>query len=116
MSIEIYRVLHLSGILVLFLSLGGILISDSAILRKKLLIGHGAGLAMILVAGFGLLARKGYSIGSTPWVWGKIAIWLVLGGLVAVANRKPNLRKPLWFGVCCLGVIAVYLVVMKPSM
>ena len=69
----------------------------------------GIGLTLLLVAGFGLIAKLGYSYTST-WIIVKMIIWLLLGGLVAFINRKPEWAKLLWWITLLLGFIAILMV------
>jgi hypothetical protein len=119
MSYEIYKILHLLGLTLVVLSLGGILMhtinggaKTTNAFRKGAMISHGVGLLCLLVAGFGMLARLG--IHSMPgWVIGKIVIWLVLGALVGLSYRQ-NLARKLWFAIPALVVIAAALAIIKP--
>jgi hypothetical protein len=43
-----------------------------------------------------------------------LLIWLVLGGLIAVVNRKPGLAKTMWWVVLALGVLAAFMAGVKP--
>ena len=118
MSYEIYKVLHLLGLSLVVLSLGGIILhviyggsKQSNSFRKGAMITHGVGLLLLLVAGFGMLARLG--IHSFPgWVVGKVVIWLILGAFVGLAY-KQNLARKLWFIVPALVVIAACLAIYK---
>ena len=66
------------------------------------------GLVLLLVGGFGMLAKLGVS-GIPGWVHPKILIWVLLGLAVAVPYRKPELARPLWFAAPILALIAAYL-------
>ena len=119
MSYELYKVLHVLGLSLVVLSLGGILhhvinggskVSDT--FRKGTMITHGIGLLLLLVAGFGLLAKQG--VHSIPgWVGAKFAIWLVLGAFVAIAYKKQQLAKKFWLAIPALVVVATALAVFK---
>jgi len=119
MSYEIYKIIHLLGLTLVVLSLGGILVhtinggtKTTNSFRKGAMITHGVGLLFLLVAGFGMLARLG--IHSFPgWVIGKLIIWLALGAFVAFAYKK-NLARKLWFVVPALVVVAAVLAIVKP--
>jgi uncharacterized membrane protein SirB2 len=119
MSYEIYKILHLLGLTLVVISLGGIIVhainggtKQTNSFRKAAVITHGVGLLLLLVAGFGMLARLG--IHSFPgWVIGKVVIWLALGAFVALAYKQSLARK-LWFAVPVLVVIAATLAVTKP--
>jgi hypothetical protein len=82
--------------------------------QKSVAITHGIGMVLVLVGGFGMLARLGIFWPWPGWVIGKIIIWLVLGVLVALIGRLPALAKPLWWVTIALGAIAAYLALNKP--
>jgi hypothetical protein len=119
MSYEFYKVLHVLGLSLVVLSLGGVIhhvinggTKQSDAFRKGTMITHGVGLLLLVVAGFGMLAKMG--IYSPPvWVMGKIGIWLALGAFVAIAYKKVSLARKFWFAVPALVVIATFLAIYK---
>ena len=110
MSLAFYKWLHLAGIALVLMSLAAM--AWRAESRKLPSITHGIGLLVAFVAGFGLLAKGGY--GWPAWVWIKLVVWLVLGGVSVLFKRKPELGTPLWWGVFVLFVLAGYLGIYKP--
>jgi hypothetical protein len=119
MSYEFYKVLHVLGLSLVVLSLGGIILhvinggsKENNSFRKGAMITHGVGLVLLLVAGFGMLAKLGIQ-GFPVWVSGKMAIWLALGAFVGIAYKKPQLAKKFWVGVPALVLIATTLAVLK---
>ncbi len=123
MPYTVYKLKHIFGLIFLFLSLGGMCLhamnggsKESNASRKILAIGHGVSLLLMLVGGFGLMARL--SLTSFPWpfwIWPKILIWLLLGASVAFIYRKPALGKVLWFILPILGVLAASMAIFKPN-
>lgn len=115
MSYETYKILHITGVLALFMAFGG-LITQGAGKKRLLAITHGVALVVLLIAGFGLLARLGMAQPSTwgGWVYAKFTLWLIAGGLMAFIPRRPALAKPLWFVVLGLGILASWLAIVKP--
>jgi len=122
-SYEAYKLVHIFGILLLIFSLGGLCFQAtddragaSGRGRKLLGLTHGAAVLIILVAGFGLLARLGISHRVTwPWwVWGKVGIWVLLGVTPLVIRNSVTLTKSLWLAVPILGAVAAYLAIYKP--
>ena len=121
MSYELYKILHIVGLSLVTLSLGGVAAhvinggtKASNTWRKGTMITHGIGLVLLFVAGFGMLAKLG--IRSFPlWVVGKIVVWLVLGAAVAVLYRKPHLSKVMWIVIPLLVGVATVLAVTKPG-
>ncbi len=119
MSYDFYKILHILGLSLVVLSLGGILLhvinggtKGSNGFRKGAMITHGVGLLLLLVAGFGMLAKLG--IHSVPgWVGGKLVIWLALGALAALAYKSQALAKKLWLVVPVLVLIASTLALYK---
>ena len=115
MTYQIYKIIHLTGILLVVLSLGGlifraILKSEDLNSRKLGGLGSGIGLILALIGGFGMIAKWGFQ----GWIIGKILIWFALGGMIAVINRQPRHAKMLWWVVLLLSVFAIFLAVMKP--
>jgi hypothetical protein len=101
MPTEVYKLLHLLGIMLLFASLGGMAVlglrggEDREVgpIRKLLAIAHGVSLLVVFVAGFGLMARLGIMSGWPTWIFVKIALWLVLGAAVVLVRRTPELGR-----------------------
>jgi cytochrome bd-type quinol oxidase subunit 2 len=122
-SYEAYKLIHIFGVLFLIFSLGGLWLqaTDDRVrvsdrVRKVLGMVHGAALLIILIAGFGLLARLGITQGfAWPWwVWGKIGIWILLGATAIVMRRTTALARSWWLVVPILGAAATYLAIYKP--
>jgi hypothetical protein len=123
-SYEHYRILHELGVIVLFSSLGGaavLALSGAAgpgTTTRRMLSGlHLLALLLVLVAGFGLASRLDLVAGGLPpWIWGKLAIWLVAAGLPSLLYRKPgSARGVLLLGVPFLAAAAAWLAVFKPG-
>ncbi|MES2745379.1 MAG: hypothetical protein V4655_08120 [Bdellovibrionota bacterium] len=119
MSFDFYKVMHFFGLFMVFSALGGQIAialnggdSKQQPARKWIGIYHGLGLFIMLVAGFGMIAKA--SIGFPGWIIGKMAIWIILGGIGAVAARKKNLAGMVWTIVILLGLTAAYLAHYKP--
>jgi len=115
-SYATYKVIHLVGVMMVFLSLGGVAThainggARSHSWRKSIAITHGMGLFLSLLGGFGLLARLGIAHGGLPgWVIAKLAIWTLFGGLIALIPRRPQWAKALWPAVIVLGALAAHL-------
>ena len=121
MPYEFYKVLHIFGLLLTFSGLAGIIaisINQSSVAagaRKFIYISHGVGLVILLVAGFGLAARLNLLASGIPtWIWIKLVIWLLIGGIVTLIKRKPQHAWKLYVFVLLLGTCAAYLAVNKP--
>ena len=118
---ELYRLLHFLGV---FLVIGSLapLFFHGAIggekagnpWRKPLAISHGVGLLLILLGGFGMLAKLGLASSMPGWVVAKLVIWVVLGGLVAFAYRLRDKGFALWLALIVLAVLAALLGGTKP--
>ena len=120
MSYHAYKVLHLLGVVLLFMALGGLTVAAvrgpvEASVRRAALIAHGIALAVVLVAGFGLLARLGFMASMPTWAWLKIGIWLLLGLAVVGLKRVPATAKAAWIVLPLLGTAAAWLAVTKPT-
>ena len=117
---ETYKLIHIFAVFFLLFSLGAYLIitSNKTTTGKKLAgITHGVAIVFVLIAGFGLLARLGFSsMSSWPlWVWIKILIWIILTLIITVIKKKPEWTTLLWFIIPILGGIAAYVAIYKLS-
>ena len=123
MPYEIYKILHLTGIFLLTSGVVGMLVlawSGHQIAGKVktfAFITHGVGLLFMLVSGFGLLARMGimHGAGFPTWIYIKLAIWLIMGGIIALIKRKGQLGWPMYFLLLAIFITAAYVGVYKPS-
>ena len=120
MDPNFYQVLHIVGISMVFLGYGALLARSIAApenvpVRKLGSRTSGIGLLFILVAGFGLVAKLGYNYTET-WILVKFAIWLLLGGLIVLINRKPHLAMLIWCLLIVLsGTAAIMVYVVRLS-
>ncbi|MCB1229091.1 MAG: hypothetical protein KDN19_02430 [Verrucomicrobiae bacterium] len=108
MSPEFYKIIHVIGILCLFAGIGGFLTygNQQAPRVKMVAILHGVGLILILISGFGMVAKYGY--GFPVWVILKVILWLGLGSLLGLAKSgKISPRNAVIVGLA-LGFVAAY--------
>jgi hypothetical protein len=131
MTYEFYKVLHVLGILGLLSGVGAAAIlglvgepnGAHSSLRKTLMMTHGVALMVIVVAGFGMMARKGIGIGAAAgadtgwpgWLYGKIGIWLAFGALAGFIRRRPESGRHILWVAPLLGAVAAYLAVVQPG-
>ncbi|MBC8069653.1 MAG: hypothetical protein IAG13_15055 [Deltaproteobacteria bacterium] len=126
MSFEFYRVVHIFGIVLLFTGLGALAMlslltrggkaDDAEVVRtrKRIAMLHGIALLVILVAGFGLMAKSGLIKTWPTWIFGKLAIFVTLGAAL-VFVRKTGAMGRTWLVVLpLLGLCAALLAVYKP--
>jgi uncharacterized membrane protein len=104
--------------MMLFLGYGALLArsmsgSDDAGVKKLGSITSGIGLLLMFIAGFALISKIGYSF-TTPWILIKLVIWIALGGLIALINRKPECAKGLWWALIGLGFLGSLMVYVRP--
>ena len=119
MSYEIYKMLHITGIVMLFsglvvlltMKVTGVPLEGTA--KKFAFISHGVGLLITLVAGFGLLARLGLVSGLPNWVFAKLAIWLYFGVAIALIKRRGHLGWKLYIPLILVLMIASYIATTK---
>jgi|CXWL01.1.fsa_nt_gi hypothetical protein len=121
MSPKFYVLMHLFGmfsVLAAVASLayremvGGPGGPDEKTARRLVMFEHGFGLLLMLVSGFGLLAKLGHQ-GVPPWAWGKVGIWLVFAAAPFLVRRffRGSRATILWIAVPLLGLLAGYLVI-----
>ena len=77
--------------------------------RKKVMMITGIASLLMLVSGFGMLARL-HANQFQPWVIVKLVCWLALSGLAGIGYRKRN-QAPLFISIIGLVVLtALYMV------
>lgn len=122
-SHQFYNVVHIVGLLFLISALGGLAfhaanggVRTGSRGRGLIMALHGIGALLILVGGFGMLARLGimHGGGFPGWIWVKLGIWVVLGAAAVLPYRFPALAKPLLLLVPLLGGLAAYMAIYKP--
>ncbi len=118
MSLEFYKILHIIGFISIFASLAGLwgvsLKGTDGGTRRALALIHGVGMTLVLISGFGMLARLGMTSGLPGWIYAKLTIWLVLGGSMVLAKRKAHIGPMLVVGWILIGGMAAYLAILKP--
>jgi hypothetical protein len=117
----VYKVIHYLGIFLLVVVLGASMGRRVAAegpdpLKKRFATLHGLALFLVLLGGFGLLARINVEHGTLfpGWVWVKLAIWVLLGGIVVVARKRSGWAMPLILLVPVLAMLAGYVAYAKP--
>ena len=120
---DFYEILHILGIALLFAAIGGVAVhaanggnKTNSGTRGMVSSIHGIGALLILVGGFGMLARIGFQHGTNfpGWLWVKIIVWLVLSAVALLPYRKPALAKPFLIVLPLLAGVAVYMALYKP--
>ncbi len=113
MTPETYRWLHLVGVLMLFVGLGGILAQAGDGKGSRLFLAlHGIGLVAMLVCGIGYIHKK--PLAWENWVFAKIACWVLLGAVPVLVRRGVLPRALALILVIGLGGAAAWLAQAKP--
>ena len=110
-----YKLLHLAAIFLLLTGVGGLWALKAAAggaeypgLRKLLMAVHGVAMFLVLLGGFGTLARLGISMPWPAWIWIKLGVWLVMGGLPALLSRGSGVSRLLLFLAPLLTAVAAW--------
>lgn len=116
MDITVYKLLHLLGFMAVMLALGSGLGAESG-KTKWMAPVHGVGLLLMLVAGFGMLARLGTMSGGAGmplWVIVKLIVWLVMGAMLVLVKRKRLPAAAILALLFILGGTAASMAIWKP--
>jgi len=115
---EAWKVFHIAGALVLFAALGALAAGRAGggdgRTGKAL---HGAGLALLLLTGFALLAKLGLGGPGSwgTWVWIKLGVFVLLGASLTALRRLERAAGWLLAGALLLGALAAWAAVVKPG-
>ena len=112
MDATIYKIIHLTGIAAIALGVGGMMAGGSN--RKPFAICQGVGLLVMLVSGFGLLAKL--HLGYPHFAIVKTVLWVVIAILPMLARRlKLPVAAAMLISLTMVGIMA-WLGVMKPAL
>lgn len=119
----LYKLVHILGIALALPALGGLAVhawnggaKQDNRARRVLISMHGAGALLVLVGGFGMLARLGVVHGAMfpGWLLGKLGVWAVLSMLVLVPYRWPRYARAVVLSLPLLALSAAWMAVYKP--
>lgn len=120
MSFEFYKIIHITGLICLFFGFGGLLVATYSGIalngpaRMMSFATHGLGLLLLLLGGFGMLAKVGLTSQMPGWALAKIAIWVFMGAAIALVKRKGTIGWPIAILLIVLGATAAVLAINKP--
>jgi len=105
------KTLHVTGVIMLFTSLGVLLAECSPTCKKRATILHG--ISLLLIAGMGFAMLKNPPIDQHWWMV-KGVIWLYLGAVPVLAKRTAIPRPLLLVLSIVAGATAAYLGMARP--
>jgi hypothetical protein len=78
-------------------------------------IAHGIGAFLVLLGGFGMLARLGIAQQGLPgWVYAKLVLWLALSAALILPYRGRALALSVIVGIPLLTVLGAAIALYKP--
>ena len=113
MPAEIYKIIHLAGIMGLFAAIGGLIYQAKDSKCKANAVIHGIAMFLILLGGFGLLAKL-HNNQFEGWVIAKLVIWILFGAMLPLTKRKVLSPPQALLGSLILGIAAVTIGTFKP--
>ena len=122
---DLYEIVHLIGIALTMAALGATALHAleggtrrGPRARRALVALYGGGLFLVLLGGFGMLARLGIAragIAAFPgWLWAKLAVWAVLAAVMLLPYRRPAWGMPTLLLAPLLIGLATYFALYKP--
>jgi uncharacterized membrane protein SirB2 len=113
MNPSFYHILHVFALLVLTAHTFMALANPAPENRRRTMMITGIASLLLLVSGFGLLARL-HGNQFSGWVVVKLFCWLGFTALAGLAYRKAHLRGMLSFIGLTLLLVALVMVYLKP--
>ena len=122
---DLYEIVHLIGIALTMAALGATALHAleggtrrGPRARRALVALYGGGLFLVLLGGFGMLARLGIAragIAAFPGgLWAKLAVWATLGAVMLLPYRRPAWGMPMLLLAPLLIGLATYFALYKP--
>ncbi len=86
---NVYKVLHIVGLVLVFLGVGAVMLGarDNGRAPRGAAALHGVGLLIMLLGGFGMMARLEIAFPWPAWLFGKLGVWIVVALLPILARR-----------------------------
>jgi hypothetical protein len=122
MPYNVYKLIHFLGIFTLLTTLatGCMLVLKGGTraehpYRRLEGTAHGVAAFLILLGGFGMLARLGIVQDGLPaWVWLKLTIWVMLSAALAVVHRGAGFARVVLITAPLVAVLAAAIASYKP--
>lgn len=120
MTFEFYKIIHMAGLICLFFGFGGLLVASYSGVQLKTparimsFATHGIGLLLLLLGGFGMLAKMGIMAHLPGWAVAKLIIWILMGLGISLVKRKGYIGWPVAILLIVLGTTAAVLAINKP--
>lgn len=111
MPAVVYYIIHIVALLVLAGLAYGMVHSKQP---KPYKIGYGIASFLVLLGGFGLMAKIGYGFAENPWLTVKLLIWIVLAVLIPILVKRNKLPLNITVLVSVLLGLAVLMVYTRP--
>jgi len=118
MDYGVLKIFHITGIVLTFIGLTGILalkMAGGAPLSKRLIFhfAFGVGMLDLIITGFMMAGALGIH-GAQPWLVGLLVIWLLAIGAMVLANRFSQYAGPIVVFFVVLVATAAWLAIEKP--
>jgi len=121
MMYSIFKIVHIAAFAGLFMALGALAFhginggdKESNKARVLTLATHGAMLLVMFITGFGMLGVLKLSM-VAPWVIVKLVLFLALGGLGALIQKKASAGLVFWIMLPLLGALGAAMAILKPG-
>lgn len=112
MDYTAYKLIHLVGIAAVALGTGGMMANGNN--RKVFAIWQGVGLLVMLVSGFGLLAKL--NLGFPHFAIVKTVLWILVAAMPVILRKlKAPLSAAILVSLTLVGILA-WLGVTKPAL
>jgi len=110
MNIQIYQVMHVLSAILLTAVTFQAFAAPTPERRKRTLMFSGILSVLVLIGGFGLMAKLGLKFGDNHWLFVKITSWLVVSAMAGIAFRAPGKIRLLSLVTIIAVAAAVYTV------
>ena len=119
MTYPTLKIIHVTGLALVFMGLTGILAlkyAGESTIRKRWLfhMSHGVGMILVLASGIGLGLKLGLTHPAPFWVIAKFGVWLLAGSAMILAIRFSRFAGIILIYFTVLVFAASWLAINKP--
>ena len=121
-ALATYKIIHFFGLFLLFTTVGAWAVharnggtKETNTSQRFIAMLHGFALFLVLLGGFGMLAKLGLAKTENwpGWIYAKLGVWGLFGAMPIFFNRFARRAAIFWIGMPVIGALAAAVVIFR---